>query len=174
MRDPHIEWLEYEMQTDWLFESPPPLDWVTSLFKANLSNSLLRLELLDHFASVREARAAVESFLLAWEIDVGLIYGRRQMTFVFRNSHMVDRDPLPPESVAIAGMAATATGSASVSARGQVIRKTYPDLPVNFRAVPDVITLWNRFEGFKNGQEPLASMAYYHSPIPHGVAAVGF
>jgi hypothetical protein len=75
-------------------ESPPPLDWVTSLFKANLSNSLLRLELLDHFASVREARAAVESFLLAWEIDVGLIYGRRQMTFVFRNSHMVDRDPL--------------------------------------------------------------------------------
>ncbi len=53
------------------------------------------------------------------------------------------------------------TGRSSFSATGQVTWKTYPAVPTNFTADPDVVSLWTRFEGFKSGREPLASMAYF-------------
>jgi hypothetical protein len=34
-------------------------------------------------------------------------------------------------------------------------------VPTSFVAVPDVISLWNRFEGYKAGREPIASMSYF-------------
>jgi hypothetical protein len=154
MRDPHVEWLEYEMKASWLFDNPPPLQWQTPAFKANLSNALLRAEMRAHFTTVEQARAAVEPFLQTWEIDLGLTYGQREMTFAFRKAQLVDRNPLPPGS-AITGTA-TMTGRASVSATGQAIWKTYPAVPTNFTADPDVVSRWTRFEGFKNGREPLA------------------
>ncbi len=159
MRDPHVEWLEYEMKAGWLFENPPPLYWETPVFKASLSNGVFRAELRDHFAAAEEARAVVEPFLQMWEIDVGLTYGQREMTFAFRQSHVVDRDP-PPSSSVITGTARI-TGRASVSGTIQVTRQAYPAVPVNFKAVPDVVTLWTRFEGFRNGREPLPTMAYF-------------
>lgn len=159
MRDPHVEWLEYEMKASWLFDNPPPLQWQTPVFGANLSNALLRAEMCAHFTTVEQARAAVEPFLQTWEIDIALTYGQREMTFAFKQAHLVDRNPPPPGST-ITGTA-TSTGRASVSATGQVIRKAYPAVPTNFSAVPDVVSLWTRFEGFKNGREPLASMAYF-------------
>jgi hypothetical protein len=160
MRDLHVEWLEYEMKAGWLFENPPPLDWETPVFEANLDHGILRVNLRHHFATIAEAQVAIESFLQTWEIDVALTHGQREMTFAFKQSHLVDRDPSPPGS-AITGTAVTMTGRTSVSATGQVIRKTYPAIPSNFTAVPDVVTLWTRFEGFKKGREPLASMAYF-------------
>lgn len=159
MRDPHVEWIEYEMKATWLFDSPPPVVWETPVFEAKLAHGVLRVELRDHFATAVEARAVVEPCLQAWEIDVGLTYGRREMTLAFTQSHLVDRDPLPPGSTI--GGAGTIMCGASVSATGQVIKKAYPAVPTNFRATPDVVTLWNRFEGFESGREPLATMAYF-------------
>jgi hypothetical protein len=158
MRDPHVEWLEYEMNAGWIFDNPPPLQWQTPAFEANLSNALLRAEMRAHFTTVEQARAAVEPFLQTWEIDIALTYGKREMTFAFKQSHLVDRNPPPPSSTITATL--TITGHAPVLAI-QVIRKTYPGVPTNFSATPDVVSLWTRFEGFKNGREPLASMAYF-------------
>jgi hypothetical protein len=129
------------------------------VFEANLSNALLRAEMCAHFTTLEQARAAVEPLLQTWEIDIALTYGQREMTFAFKQSHLVDRNPPPPGSTITA--TGTITFRASVSATGQVIRKTYPAVPTNFSAVPDVVSLWARFEGFKNGREPLASMTYF-------------
>ena len=161
MRDPHVEWLEYEMTGGWLFADPPPVDWDTAVFQANLDHGVLRANLRDHFATEAEARAAVEPFLVTWEIDVALTHGQREIKFAFKRSRLVDRDPPPPGVAVITGVGVSIQAGASVSATGQVIRKTYPAVPSNFIAVPDVVTLWTRFEGFKNGREPLASMAYF-------------
>jgi hypothetical protein len=159
MRDPHVEWLEYDLQTTWIFDSPPPLQWRSSAFEVNLYDGILRADMRAHCATVEEARAAVEPFLQTWEIDTALTYGHREMTFRFKKAHVVDRNPPPPGSIVTGTV--TMVGRASVSAVGEVTRKTYPVVPTNFMAVPDVISLWNRFEGYKAGREPIASMAYF-------------
>jgi hypothetical protein len=160
MLDPHVDWLEYEMEAAWIFDDPPPLRWQDSNFDIVLDDSVVRAEMRLHFATEREARAVVEPFLQSWEIDVALSYGQRQMTFKFKRAHVVDRNPVPPGSV-ITGTARIASGRASVSATGEVRRKTYPTVPTSFVAVPDVITMWNRFEGYKAGREPIVPMAYF-------------
>lgn len=161
MRDPHVEWLECGMTSGWLFADPPPVDWETPVFRAKLDHGILRVNMRDHFATEAEARAAVYPFLLTWEIDVALTHGDRGITFTFKESHRVDRDPPPPGVASTGGAIVSMQGRASVSATGHVTLKTYPAVPSNFVAVPDVITLWSRFEGFKDGREPLASMAYF-------------
>jgi len=81
------------------------------------------------------------------------------MTFIFRRANVVDRDPPPPGSIVTATFVgvARATGSAT----GRVTLKSYPAVPTDFRADPDVLSLWHRYEGYKNGREPLAAMAYF-------------
>jgi hypothetical protein len=37
----------------------------------------------------------------------------------------------------------------------------YPDIPGNFVLSPDVESMWNRYQGYLDGREPLASMAYF-------------
>jgi hypothetical protein len=160
MSDTHVEWLECELKTSWLFDAPPPLLWRTPVFEANLSNSLLRVEMLAHFATEEQARRAVEPFLQTWEIDIALTYGKRELKFAFKQGHLVDRNPSPLGST----VTATAVGTVRTwgcATAAQITMRTYPEVPTNFSADPDVVTLWNRFEGFKNGQEPLASMAYF-------------
>jgi hypothetical protein len=65
MRDPHVEWLEYELKTDWVFQNPPPLQWQTPVFEANLSDALVAAKLRTHFETAEQARAAVELFLVS-------------------------------------------------------------------------------------------------------------
>lgn len=38
---------------------------------------------------------------------------------------------------------------------------SYPALPENFVASPDVETMWQRYEQYVQGREPLPSMAYF-------------
>jgi hypothetical protein len=159
MRDPHVEILDYDVQTTWSFGNPPALQWQGPAFELTLDKALLRVEMRSHFATIEEARSAVELFLQSWEIDVGLTSGSREMTFVFRNARVVDRNPPPPGPIATGTV--TTSGRASVSVAAQVTRKTYPTVPTNFTAVPDVVSLWTRFEGYKTGREPMASMAYF-------------
>lgn len=160
MRDPHVEWLEYEMKTNCLFDNPLPVEWETPVFQANLENGILRAEMRKHFATLEDARGEAELFLQTWEIDMALHYGQREITFVFKQANVIDRTPPPPGSTVITGTAASlAFATSSVTLR--VTRKRYPAVPSNFIATPDVVTLWNRFEGFKQGREPLAAMAYF-------------
>ncbi len=75
MSDPHVEWLEYDLQTTWIFDNPPPLQWQGSAFEITLSNAVLRADMRAHCATVDEARAAVEPFLHTWEIDTSTVLG---------------------------------------------------------------------------------------------------
>ena len=163
MRDPHVEWLEYELKSGWVFDDPPPLQWPTPVFDACLSSGLLKAKMRAHFETVQQARAAVEPFLQTWEIDVALIHGRRQITFAFKQAHLVDRNPPPPGST-ISGTLTETFSPLSETLTGTVTmvsRNRYPEAPANFCAIPDVLSLWTRYEGFRNGREPLPAMAYF-------------
>src|SRR2546428_12701781 len=93
MSNPHVEWLEYELKSRWGFENPPPLNWETPVFSANLNGGTLRISLKEHFPTIESARTAIEAFLQDWEIEVALTHGQREMAFVFKGSHIIDRDP---------------------------------------------------------------------------------
>ncbi len=162
MRDPHVQWIEYELRTTWLFDDPQPLEWRGEHFDITLANGVLRVTMRSHFPSEQEARSAVEPFLQDWEIHTALLQGsRREMRFEFRYAGVIDRDPPPPDSKIDVTASGSLTFSSSISVEAQVIKKSYPAVPTNFRANPDVITLWDRFDGYKAGREHLPSMAYF-------------
>ena len=51
------------------------------------------------------------------------------------------------------------TGSAISELR--IIRRKYPNPPTVFTVTPDVETLWQRYNNYLDGKEPLLSMAYF-------------
>lgn len=164
MREPHVESLQYRLETDekTTYNNPPAVQWETDEFCACLDDGLLEIRMKTHFSSVEEARKHVDGVLRAWEIDVALRRGPGELRFVYEGARVIDRDPAPPGSNRVIPLAGTLTGSGGLKAGPlHAIRGKYPDPPQQFRFTPDVETLWNRYEGYRKGQEPLLAMAYF-------------
>ncbi len=160
MNDPHVSWLEYELQSGWAFECPPPQPWTTPVFNAILDKGRLCVDLVEHYEAIEDARKAVEQYLWSWEIDVALSCGNREFVFNFRDGKVIDREPSPP-GTEVVGTVDCVLEDVKCVATGTCTLKSYPAPPTTFEANPDVRTLWNRYEGYRNGREPLAAMAYF-------------
>lgn len=161
MEDPHVEALYYDLQPDErvIYEQPPSITWETTICIAHLSKGLLTCELKQHFATVLEARLSIEELLLSWEIDAHIQAERGTIHFVYKDAKIIDRSPLLPESgVRLYG---TINGKATVNGTLRTVRSEYPAHPTDFRVSPDVESLWNRYQGYLNGREPLLSMGYF-------------
>ncbi|MCP4373239.1 MAG: hypothetical protein GY797_34810 [Deltaproteobacteria bacterium] len=163
MRYPHVVSLQYRLETTdtVTFDKPESIKVEVDSFQLRLENNSLIVELSEHFASAEDARNAVESLLRAWEIDAALRYGKQEIFFVYEDAKIIDRDPLPqgsPQTVQLSTLGMVgAIGDLSV----HVTRRTYPEPPSLFRSSPDVEVLWQRFNGYLEGREPLLSMAYF-------------
>jgi hypothetical protein len=163
MRDPHVVSLRYRLETDKTvtFENPPSIERETNEFVAQLENGILTFRMKEHYPSVKAAREVVDKFLRAWELDVALPFGIGEMWFVYEDAHLIDRDPPPPGSPKVVSEPVTINMVLELSATDHLIRHKYPEPPERFRISPDVETLWHRYEGYLDGQEPLLSMAYF-------------
>jgi hypothetical protein len=115
----------------------------------------------EHFPAVEEARRVVEDFLRSWEIKTELDSGRDELRFQFEDSHVIDRDPLPPGDPKKVPLSGTIVITVKTSAKLHKIRRNYPDPPTFFKVTPDVETLWQRYNNYLDGKEPLPSMAYF-------------
>lgn len=113
-----------------------------------------------HFATIEEARANIEPFLRAWELDVALRTGPGWLTFAYENAEVIDRDP-PTDGHYVMALSAGAHLVVGGSAGLHVTRARYPVPPAYFLATPDVETMWQRFDGYMKGREPLLGMAYF-------------
>ncbi len=116
--------------------------------------------MLAHYPTAKEARAAVDPFLRAWEIEAGLRsrYQRQLFRFEFDRAELIERAPSPGEI-----MAATLEGTTRLSAAlstAPVTLDAYAPAPIHFVASPDVETLWYRWEQYRAKREPLQAMAY--------------
>jgi hypothetical protein len=159
MQDPHVESLRYRLEAaeDVTFLDPPAVSWdLGSLCRIALVRETATIGLIEHFATEGEARHAVEPFLRAWEIDAGLKARQREFTFAFLGSSVIDRNPLPGHHERTAST--SVRSSAAVSRT--VGRSSYPPPPGRFAVSPAVETMWERYCGFRDGHEPLTSMAY--------------
>ena len=165
MRDPHIESLRYRLKPSetTIYKNAPAVTANRSEFEYHLNDGILTCHMLEHYPTVREARRVVDDFLHSWEIKTALELEGGEMEFQFEDSHVIDRNPLPPGSSEFVHVSA----SGMVKFTGEAIsilcitRSKYPDPPTVFTVTPDVETLWGRYKKYLDKKsDELLSMAY--------------
>jgi hypothetical protein len=163
MRDPHVVWLEYRLQpsSHVAFENPPPIEHETDTFIMRLSEGVARFEMKEHYASEEEAKSVVEEFLRAWEIYTALRFGAAEMRFSFERPHVIDRKPPPPGTTLVVALADRLTLKGEATVALTAVRRAYPAPPTGFRVSPNVGTLWDRYQHYREGREPLPGVAYF-------------
>jgi hypothetical protein len=164
MRDPHVVTLSYiaSPSESASFDQAPPLEGTIEDIRFLLHHGQLRIEPIIHFSSVEDARRYVDPLLEAWEIDIALRLGSPELTFKYDTAEVIDRDPPPPGDRQVVLVASVGEFSLAGSVVAlHVSRAKYPEPPPTFRTSPDVDTLWKRYQGYRQGREPLQSMAYF-------------
>jgi hypothetical protein len=168
MNDPLVVSLLYRLDVSYdvvRYVNPPSVTWSTPVFDADLTDGILTCTMNQHLASIEDARNAVDIYLRAWELEAALRRGRHELHFVYDNkAEVVDRNPSPsPAAGNIVNLSAhgvvTVTGTASLTVIAN--RVAYPAPPTRFQISPNVETMWNRYQGYLAGREPLQSMAYF-------------
>ena len=163
MRDPHVVNLKYVLKTDssTAYRSPPPVHVVRDDFELTLDGGSIVCRMLEHYASVDEARRVVEPFLRAWELKTALALGPGEVMFEYLDAEVIDRNPPPPGATQVLLGSAGVVATAGLSGTLHVTRVRYPDPPTDFVVTPDVETLWQRYNMYQQGREPLPAMAYF-------------
>jgi hypothetical protein len=163
MNDPHVVSLTYRLEVGkrLTFNSPPPLEQETVHFAIRLENGTLVVSMTEHHPTVESAQERVAPFLRSWELDNELKYGPNAMRFAYQTAEVIDRNPPPlgsPHTIQLEQLVEIET---VFPVEVGVGRDTYPPPPCDFVASPDVTTLWTRFQGYREGREPLSGMAYF-------------
>lgn len=167
MRDPHVEYLLYDLEfgDDAELRNPPPADFDTPLGRVHIEDGAATIYPTDHYPSAVSAREVIDPLLRAWEIDYAL-GGRSTITFRCRDSRIIDRNPPLPikdgkqVAVELEGQTAQiANGELTPVVRYPVT--AYPLPPQLFGWTPDVETLWARYQGYLKGREPAQGMGYF-------------
>lgn len=163
MRDPHVEAVLYEIGTgDGIsFGDPPPMTLTNHLGTFELAGGKLTIRPADHYSNGTEARAVLDPFLRAWEIDADLTRNIGAIRFTFQSVQKIDRSP----PVSSSGVVSVGVGAAEMIAIGEltsvhITQNTYPPAPNDFRTTPEVQLAYGRWRAFREGREPLQSMAY--------------
>ena len=162
MNDPHVVALNYKIEhaswVDW--SRAEPLQLQEHAFHVRVEDKRVRFAMKEHFATEAEARSAVQDYMDAWELDAALARGPNSFKLRFVQSEIVDRN-LTPGAFHVHAGSATFTISTSV-AQGTVSPASYPAPPSRgLRRSPDVASMYFRYVGYREGREPLASMAYF-------------
>lgn len=160
MNDPHLVSVTYRLHhsTGIAFNDPPPLSGTGPGFDYRLESGKLTLEMTDHFTNVDDAKVVIEPWLRAWEIDQNLKARNKTIWFQFDTSHVVDRAPTPGRLQAAVGLATSVEMACQLT--GTARYRAYPTPPAGFAASSQVEVMWRRFQQFREGKEPLLSMAY--------------
>lgn len=164
VKDPHVVSLIYQLKTDATvsFDDPPPIEDDTDSFHVRLDDGELTVSMKGHFPSVQSACDVVEPWLHSWEIYTALEHsGQRQIWFDYDDAEIIDRDPPKRGEPITTQVEAAECFCQAVSMIGYVTRKHYPQPPGHFIATQEVNALWKRFQGYRDGKEPLLSMAYF-------------
>jgi hypothetical protein len=163
MRDPHVKSLRYLLRPSEgvTFDQPPALEWDTDDFHMILENNVATFEMQRHYPSKEAARQAVERYLRAWHIDMALRLSSPDFNCEFETAEMIDRDPPPPGTSQTIYAEAAMAGASALSAKAHVTKKQYPEPPRTFVLSSDAESMWNRYQRYLDGREPLASMAYF-------------
>jgi hypothetical protein len=162
MNDPHVESLRYQLITaDDISFDAPPIKHKAEAFDVYLDDNQLEVKMKEHFGTADEAREAVQPFLEAWTIDVGLRHQPEEIQFRFEDAEIVDRSPSERDDEAALKTEVLQHVHLLDQTSVHITRGEYPDPPADFEVSPDVRTMWHRYKGYTEGQESLFAMAYF-------------
>jgi hypothetical protein len=151
MNDPHVQSLHYKIghSSEVDFTNAARRDHAESGFSVRIENSEATILMIDHYASERDARAAVEPFLRTWELSAALAAPLDQFQFFFASSQLVDRRPNTADRVlfAEAGMHAVTGMQASTLQ----LKALYPKPPRDLGWDPEIGYMLDRFKHFHKG-----------------------
>ena len=173
MQDPHVEAVYYEISSadGFSFGNPPSLTLSNHLGVFEVSNGRLTVRPSEHYGSGEEARTVLDPFLRAWEVDADLSRGIGAIRFKLQSVRKIDRNPPAKDGGSVS--VATGTGEATWTGYAptiQITQNTYPPPPRDFRTTPEVEVAYGRWKAFREGREPLQSMAYAVLPLVESVA----
>jgi hypothetical protein len=164
--DPHVEALRYKLVVlrDGVTyrEGLPPVERDLDGFSIRLSHDVLTVTMHDHYATRFDAMKAVEPYLHAWRADATLAAsGPPEFDFEYQDVTVIDRDPPDgsPGSVDQTGAGAIAVAVA-LSGKVAIEHGSYPEPPDHFALDENTETLWNRWQAYVEGSEPLQGMAH--------------
>lgn len=143
------------------FQKAPPLTVDQGAFRVEIDAGKMKIEMVDHFATVEEARARVQPFLDAWELEADLNDPSDRFRFIYERPEIIDRAPSRDGTVML-----TATGLIVAVAMGtptlHVGRAKWPEPPVSVALSPDVDSMRRRWVRYSIKQgEPLLAAAYW-------------
>ena len=147
--DPSIDYSRAEP----LFRQEPSFD-------VSVQDEKVCFTMREHHATEEEALDAVSAYIAAWEFEAGLKHGPNRFCLRFEYADIEDRDPttgkvsLRPRPVRFH----ITTGKVQVT----VGEPYYPSPPTTSVTLsPDVRSMYDRYRGYRQGREPLPSMAYF-------------
>ena len=163
MNDPHVValWYRIEHGDSVDYGEAQPLDRAETGFRVKAEQGRVCFEFKDHYATKDAARKAIEDYIRVWEFEAGLLGGPHSFKLTFDRAQIKDRKPPPPVPGVVSISAHTRAGVPTVTGKVQVVRTHYPPPPSGLMLTPDVQTMYDRFQGYRLGREPLASMAYF-------------
>ena len=161
MNDPHVVALLYRVEHHESVEysKAKPLVHDESAFRLEVKDSQARFEFKEHYANKQDAQNAIEYYIRNWEFNACLEKGPDSFRLVFEESEIEDRNPTPGViNLSCDSTLPDFTGSVKLT----IGFSNYPAPPsgVNYND-PDVQTMHQRFMGYRQQNEPLASMAYF-------------
>lgn len=146
MPDPHVTKLFYRLKPGETrrFEAPKAVSASCPAFNVDLdAEGKLVVELIVHHPNVRAARACVEPYLRAWELQDALKRdGRQDWSFEYESSEVIDREPAAPGQARIIQLEALSTATSFGAATLTDVSPSYPAPPDDFAFSADVKDLW--------------------------------
>ena len=104
----------------------------------------------------------------SWELSEALNKRPGAFRLIFDRSEIIDRNPTPGK-IALTGTFHLGALSAQATLR---VRTSYPTPPAGVvldAEDPEVVTMFNRYEGYLRDREPLPSMAYFCLTVLEGL-----
>ena len=162
MNDPHVVALNYRVEhgPEFDYSKAPALSESTRDFDIRLEDTKVRFAMKTHHATVRDAVDAAEKYIRAWELHVALKRGPNAFTLRFDRPEIVDRNP----TTGVVRVSANPVRFNVALSQPEVTVSlgSYPSPPSpGLARNPDVESMFIRYMGYRDGKEPLTSMAYF-------------
>lgn len=103
----------------------------------------------------------LSGFSVPGRLDASLRLGYGALSFEYVTAEVIDRSPLPTGSPIVLSVHSASHLHVAGSVKLHVTRSCYPPPPQHFQYTDDVAVLWNRFEAYREGKEPILGMAYF-------------
>jgi hypothetical protein len=163
MNDPHVVSLSYRIDKAETvdFDKAPPLRVDRGAFRVTIDAYVAKIEMVEHFASVEEAKQIVKPFLCAWELQADLQSSGDRFRFVYDTAEVIDRNPPAPGNTVMHAEVGRFVLT-MMDAVLHVGRAKWPDPPQELEVSPDADALWRRWWRYREeGRELLLSAAYW-------------